>query len=162
MSHLGKTLQQRFDEKWIPEPFSNCWLWTASVNKQGYGHLLAFKKVLLAHRVSWFLSHGEMPPSDLDVCHHCDTPSCVNPAHLFVGTVSDNLYDCMDKGRRRYPLSNRDWSTERTVRVKQRVFICKRGHSVSGLNLYIKKSGVVQCRACARERLKEKRRLSRI
>ncbi len=161
-NHLGRTLRQRFDEKWKVGTNSNCWLWMASVNKQGYGHIGVGRKVLLAHRVSWYLHYGEMPPAHLDVCHHCDTPGCVNPNHLFVGTVTDNQYDSIDKGRRKYPLSDRDWSKERQILVKQRVFICKRGHSVSGLNLYIKKSGVVQCRACSRERLKEKRRLSRI
>ncbi len=156
------TLQQRFDEKWIPEPNSNCWLWTASVNKQGYGHIGVGGKVLLAHRISWFLHHGEMPPSNLDVCHHCDTPGCVNPKHLFVGTVTDNLYDCIDKGRRKYRLNNKNWEAERKVNVRQRVFVCKRGHDRSGLNLYIKPNGTIHCKACARERLKEKRKLERV
>lgn len=52
-----------------------------------------------ATRVQWFLQHGEWPAADLDVCHTCDNPPCVRPDHLWLGTESANIQDCITKGR---------------------------------------------------------------
>lgn len=82
-----------------------CWLWRAGVDKDGYGKFQlttsgAPKQVhIRAHRMAWILSRGEVPPSDLVTIHECDTPSCVNPAHLRVGTQAENRADCGAKGR---------------------------------------------------------------
>lgn len=96
------TLQQRFDAKYIPEPNSGCWLWIGAVHRQGYGQIaVATKDIRLAHRVSWFLHRGEMPPAHIKVCHACDNPACVNPDHLWLGSQRDNTADCINKGRAR-------------------------------------------------------------
>lgn len=89
----------RFHKKYITEPNSGCWLWIASLNNKGYGRIM-FKtgKQLLAHRFSYILSYGEIPQG-LNVCHKCDTPSCVNPDHLFLSDQAGNIRDMIKKGR---------------------------------------------------------------
>lgn len=79
-----------------------CWLWTASKRNKGYG---AFAYVQdgrtvhdRAHRFSYRLHIGGIPPG-MFVLHRCDTPACVNPNHLFLGTNQDNVTDMMRKGR---------------------------------------------------------------
>ena len=76
----------------------DCWEWTASKDRQGYGYFGFRGKTWKSHRVSWVIHNGEIP-SGLLVCHKCDHPSCVNPAHLFLGTHTDNMRDAIKKGR---------------------------------------------------------------
>lgn len=81
-----------------PDLNSGCWLWGMALQADGYGLCQHRKKTLLAHRVSWELHCGEYPAGKF-VCHRCDTPACVNPAHLFLGTQTDNMSDMQRKGR---------------------------------------------------------------
>lgn len=75
-----------------------CWRWIAAIRRAGYGALKINGLVRGAHRISWELHYGEIPPG-LYVMHTCDIRSCVNPKHLFVGTHKDNMADMMAKGR---------------------------------------------------------------
>lgn len=93
-----KTLLERFEEKFIPVTESGCWIWTAYTNADGYGQINADNRMKKAHRVSWELYNGVIPDS-MCICHKCDTPSCVNPNHLFLGTHTENIQDMFLKGR---------------------------------------------------------------
>lgn len=83
------------------EPNTGCWLWSGAPGAGGYGVAKFDGRYQKAHRVSWALHSGSMPPRDVKVCHRCDTPACVNPAHLWLGSQADNVADMMAKGRHR-------------------------------------------------------------
>jgi hypothetical protein len=77
----------------------HCWRWTGRIGRGfGYGYLHVGRRMLRAHRVSWELAHGPIADG-LVVCHHCDTPACVRPAHLFVATPAANMADMVRKKR---------------------------------------------------------------
>ena len=78
-----------------------CLMWQGALQPNGYGRFKMHGKAELAHRVAWMLAHGKEP--DKQVCHTCDNPGCVSPEHLFVGTQSDNMQDCVRKGRHASP-----------------------------------------------------------
>lgn len=76
-----------------------CWLWTGCTTACGYGRASRYGGAnVLAHRLAYELAVGEVPDG-LCVMHVCDTPACVNPAHLRLGTQRDNVADCVAKGR---------------------------------------------------------------
>lgn len=76
-----------------------CWQWTGSKRTFGYGHFRAENKRRCdAHRFSWEIHRGAIPHG-MCVCHSCDNPSCVNPAHLWLGTSQQNTADRHIKGR---------------------------------------------------------------
>src|SRR5690606_12878457 len=85
---------------------NSCWEWQGSRDADGYGRFTSNRskrlgfgpKSWVASRAAWLIHTGHLP-GDLLVCHHCDNPPCVNPAHLFLGTNNDNMRDMNRKGR---------------------------------------------------------------
>lgn len=81
---------------------TRCWLWTASTYVNGYGTFWTGSHITSAHRFSYILEHGFIPEGK-DICHSCDNHLCVNPDHLWAGTVQENVDDMHAKGRNRQP-----------------------------------------------------------
>jgi len=131
-------LIKRFNEK--VDKTSDCWLWKAAKDKDGYGKFKMNRKDYQAHRASWEISIAPINPG-MCVLHRCDVPSCVNPDHLFLGTRLENNQDRDAKGRNGY--------SKRTH--------CPRGHEYSLQNTTVWR-GNRKCRKCKREY--DKRRLA--
>lgn len=81
-----------------------CWNWAGTVlNKRGYGQFCHNGKISMAHRYSWELTNGVIR-NGLNVLHRCDNRKCVNPKHLWLGTLEDNMRDMVLKGRSYHPI----------------------------------------------------------
>lgn len=98
--HMKPTTEQRF---WSHvNKTDTCWLWTGSKRHKGYGAFVWAENGLVvqgrAHRYSWELVNGRIPEG-LCCLHKCDTPACVRPDHLWIGTKADNNCDMVSKGR---------------------------------------------------------------
>lgn len=111
---------------------NGCHIWTRATNRDGYGQIRIGGKLMIASRVAFAvfkepLSRGEI------VCHTCDTPSCVNPSHLYRGTHKQNTDDAIRRGRmpqinilknpETRPTANRRVSPEIAERVKQAIAV---------------------------------------
>lgn len=116
-----------------------CWLWTASTSRHGYGNYQLDGRPIRAHRLSYYLGKGPIA-SNLSVCHHCDTPACVNPAHLFLGSHTENMRDCIAKGRH-------SGLPERAKKTH-----CLKGHAFTSENTMRATKGGQACRTCHNER----------
>ena len=134
-----KSLLERFEAKYIPEPMSGCWIWISTIGSNGYGEIHnpdGSHKGKQAHRVSWEFFRGPITEG-LQVNHKCDVPLCVNPNHLYLGTQVQNIEDCIRRGRAR----KRPFATH-----------CSHGHEYTPQNAYRPPSGGVYCRICIKLR----------
>lgn len=118
-----------------------CWLWTGRLNNKGYGLTShtptqgGRSVTTVATRAAWFVTHGRWPVGFM--CHTCDNPPCVNPAHLFEGDQRQNMQDASAKGRARGRYSD--------------VTHCIHGHPFDEENTYTNPTtGRRACRTCYR------------
>jgi len=109
----AEVVRERIERHTVWEPNTGCLLWTGA-NVFGYGVVTttAPRLPVRVHRLVWVLNHGPIPEG-IDVLHHCDTPPCVNDAHLFLGTQLDNMRDMIAKDR--YPRGERHHNAKLTV-----------------------------------------------
>jgi hypothetical protein len=96
---ISAALRLRFLAFVPARPPGRCWLWAGCKDRDGYGVISDVGRTLGAHRVSYEMHHRPLPPGSV-VMHSCDTPACVNPAHLSLGTKRTNAADMTNKGRR--------------------------------------------------------------
>jgi len=115
------------------EKTETCWNWKAYLNKCGYGVFRFTDKIMLAHRFSVMLSGRSVTPWDV-IMHSCDNPKCVNPAHLEIGTLSQNMTDAWARGRKKPSLKKRTH--------------CAKGHDLLLVGEYKRGS----CKQCGRDR----------
>lgn len=114
------------------QPDTYCWNWTGYRGRLGYGNVTYRGEKWTATRLVYAALHGEFDP-DLDVCHSCDNPPCVNPDHLRVDTHKNNLMDASKRKR-----LQGQWKTH-----------CLRGHPLEGDNLYRDNgTGFRHCKTC--------------
>lgn len=105
-----------------------CWLWKCHISPNGYGRIQLEGTSKLAHRVSFEAFNNTEIPEGMYVCHVCDVKHCVNPAHLFLGTPTDNMQDMIRKGRKKHSLTGkcgelalrRKLSAEQVLEIRRR------------------------------------------
>ena len=125
------------------EGLNGCHIWGGRVSTRGYGRFYRIG----AHR--WILGYlrGEPLRPDEFALHHCDTPLCVNPAHLYIGDHEQNMRDMVSRGRGVNPLA----------RVNASKTHCPRGHEYTPENTRHNGRGSRECKTCVRVRYAEKK-----
>jgi len=93
---------------------NECWPWLGTKSKKGYGKITYNGKPKKATHVLIYLTTGDWIEPGLCTCHHCDNPSCVNPAHIFIGTNADNVADMISKGRKAWAVGENVGSSKLT------------------------------------------------
>ena len=117
LRHVDNAFRDRFWAKVDIGSPEECWEWTSHRKPYGYGQFTVHKGAFMtASRVSLAMNIGVLTRGSV-ACHRCDNPPCVNPAHLFVGTQSDNAYDSVGKGRANRARGEATYSAQLTEEI---------------------------------------------
>jgi hypothetical protein len=115
LTNADEALLDRFWKKVDIGSRDECWEWMSHRKRSGYGQFTLRNGVFMtANRIALALSIGRPLVAGECACHTCDNPPCCNPAHLFAGTVSDNIRDCVSKGRKNPAIGERTGSAKLT------------------------------------------------
>lgn len=146
-----KSIKERFDRFYFPEPNTGCWLWTGAEISTGYGGMGADGRTKAAHRISYELFVGSIPDG-FQIDHLCGVKMCVNPTHLEAVTQSENMRRAIERyksapAHRSVPgrLADPAYNSKKTH--------CKHGHELTGTNVRFHKKknrpGIArECLAC--------------
>ena len=133
MSADNKMNQGDIDRFWSHvDKSGDCWEWKCRRDKAGYGRFALGRERKRAHRISYLITHGEIPQG-LFICHHCDNPGCVRPEHLYAGTRLQNKADCVARGRHKLPPVMRGEAHPRSKLTKQQVIEIRRRYKEGGI-----------------------------
>jgi hypothetical protein len=144
MTEIDPFQDEEYNQRWLERALARvkqdengCWIWQGPKQRRGYG-LMSHKYFVRqhhVHRILYQLSYGQRLGRWDYVCHACDVTSCVNPAHMWIGTPADNQKDMQAKRRGKY----------------QKQSACKHGHEYNNQNTRMT-NGRRTCRICARIR----------
>lgn len=152
MPNRKRPVAERFWERVDVAGPDDCWLWTRGKHSDGYGRMdIGNNTNVGAHRISWELHHGPIPPN-MYVCHRCDNPPCVNPAHLFLGTIIDNVVDRDAKGRT--SMGEKHCTAKLTSKQVREIFVASGKHKEIAINYGVTRSTVTHIKN-ARSRASE-------
>lgn len=155
-------LAERFKGKYLIDETTGCWLWTGSTTK-GYGSMHTSMGVpAYAHRVSFAIHNPDVSISGMVVCHRCDTPRCVNPEHLFLGTPKDNVRDAWQKGRIKLPTERSSGQGHKNAKLSDEAVseirrLAKEGKSYASLAKQFNVSGTTVSQIVRNKARKESR-----
>lgn len=138
----GRSFEQRFWDRVLRAGPDECWLWIGPLDRDGYGHISRKVRLILVHRASYELTHGPIPRR-ASVLHRCDRPACVNPAHLWLGTIADNNADKEAKRRGNHPKGAAHGQAKLT---EAQVVIIRQEYATGGITQaeLARKHGVIQ------------------
>ena len=127
------------------DPETQCWLWTKGITSAGYGKVQWRQKQLLVHRITFLASKGMSLDCPSLILHRCGNKACCNPDHLYDGTVSDNVRDCIRDGN-----FKSGWAEAQRNRTH-----CPQGHEYTTENTRRDRYNQRYCKQCARDRYKK-------
>lgn len=134
-------IEARFWAKVDVRSANECWPWMGGKRDGSRGVITINRRSYSAPRIAWHINVGAPMSDDKNACHSCDNPNCVNPSHIWAGTQSDNIRDCVEKGRH----------------SSKPLMFCKSGHEMT-LENRRPTTGGFRCGECARIATRERMR----